>query len=105
MLLPCCARICRPICRRIKLARFGLLGWRCGLARGGDSARRRVTQHISRTAPRMDQWLGRGRVDLAPQSIYIYLDGVGEWIEGFVPHMFGNLFAPDHAARMARQIF
>src|SRR4029077_19802666 len=97
----CCTRICR----RIKLARFGLVAWRCGPTRGGNSVRRRVAQYISRPAARMDQWLGWGRVDFAPQSIYIYLDGIGEWIEGFVPDMFGNLFTPDHAARMARQIF
>ena len=53
----------------------------------------------------MNQRLGRALINFAPQSIYVHFDGIGEWVEGLVPHMLGNFFAPDHTARIASQIF
>src|SRR5260370_27635972 len=101
MLLPCRARIHR----RIQLASFGLFAWRRGLARSGNPARHRVAKHISRAAPRVDQRMGGGRIDFAPQPFYIDLDGVREGDESFITHMLGNLVAAAHTAFAARHTF
>src|SRR5260370_32832471 len=83
MLLPCRARIHR----RIQLASFGLFAWRRGLARSGNPARHRVAKHISRAAPRVDQRIGGGRIDFAPQPLYIDLARDRQGVARFVPHM------------------
>src|ERR1700758_951874 len=108
MLLPCQARIGR----RNRRSRFRFVAvvstlrrGRHGVARAGIAARRRRSEHVSGAAPRVNQRLGGGLIDFPAQSIYVHFDGIGEWIEALVPHMLGNLFAPDHAAGVARQIF
>src|SRR5260370_29048388 len=82
MLLPCRARIHR----RIQLASFGLFAWRRGLARSGNPARHRVAKHISRAAPRVDQRIGGGRIDFAPQPVTKTSIVVRKGAESLVPH-------------------
>src|SRR5229473_2542616 len=38
-------------------------------------------EHVSSATPRVDQRLGRMLIDLAPQSIYVHFDRIGERVE------------------------
>src|SRR5437868_14524045 len=44
-------------------------------------------------------------VNFAPQPVDVNLDDVRERIEVFVPDVFSNLGAADHAVRVARHVF
>src|SRR5262245_6934005 len=66
---------------------------------------RAVTDHVSRSAHRMQQRLGEALVDLAPQSRNVHIDNVGLRIEVIVPDVLEQHGARDNLTGMLHQVF
>src|ERR1700680_2822090 len=63
----------------------------------------RKTKEISRSPPRVQQWLTLSRVNLSSYAIHIHLDQIRKRIEALVPHVLGNFRATYHAPSIACQ--
>ena len=60
---------------------------------------------IALAAPRADQRLGSGAIELAPQPLHVDVDDVRQRIVVLVPDVLGDVRAADDVARAADEVF
>src|ERR1700682_3635456 len=62
-------------------------------------------QLVAGPAPGMDERRAERLVNLSPQPVNVDFYQFGERVERIVPDVFGNFFAPDNFAGIAREVF